>query len=467
MGGLFKGSFMKSKHYHFIGIGGMGMGTLASLLLAKGHKVSGSDLKDNELTAQLRKNGASVAIGHQANHIQNPNYVVYSSAIPMNNPEMIESVSRQLPLLKRAQVLAQLVNEQAGITIAGAHGKTTTTSMVSYLLLNAGLQPTTAVGGIINGHTYNAHLGEGKYFVAEVDESDGTFLYFRPTYSIITNIDFEHVDFYKDWQGILEAYRKFINCTMKGGCVITCGEDQRLKALVKESKKQAVFYGFNHTCDVWAKNIVMDGFHSRFECYTKTAKLADFELIVPGRHNVLNALACISLGLGLGISVEMMQKTLKEFSGVKRRFQLKASVDDIMVIDDYGHHPTEIIATLEAARGFHKKRLVTVFQPHRYSRTKFLLNEFVQSLSLTDWLIITDIYAASEKPFEGAGIKNLLEPLQKALGNRVVYLKKEEILNHLIDFVQSGDLVLFLGAGDIYHCSDDLVNILNKKKVMV
>ncbi|MBI3602282.1 MAG: UDP-N-acetylmuramate--L-alanine ligase [Candidatus Omnitrophica bacterium] len=458
---------MKSKHYHFIGIGGMGMGTLALLLLAKGHKISGSDLKDNELIAQLCKNGATVAMGHQASNIQNPDYVVYSSAIPINNPERIESVSRQLSLLKRAQVLAQLVNEQVGITIAGAHGKTTTTSMVSYLLLNAGLKPTTAIGGIINGHTYNAHLGEGKYFVAETDESDGTFLYFRPRYSIITNIDFEHVDFYKDWQGILEAYRKFINCTVEGGCVIACSEDQRLKILVKESKKQAVFYGFDHTCDVWAKNIITDGFHSQFECHTKTAKLADFELMVPGRHNVLNALACIALGLQLGVSVEMMQKTLKEFSGVKRRFQLKCQMEDIMVVDDYGHHPTEIVATLQAARLFHKKRLVTVFQPHRYSRTKFLLNEFAHSLALTDWLIITDIYAASEKPSAGVGIKTLLETLQKAMGNRVVYLKKEEILNHLADFVQNGDLVLFLGAGDIYHCCDELVNILNKKKVMV
>ncbi len=458
---------MKSKHYHFIGIGGIGMGTLASLLLAKGHKISGSDLKDNELTAQLRKNGALVTIGHHASNVQNPDYVVYSSAIRVTNPEMIEAGSRKLPLLKRAEVLAQLVNEQMGITIAGAHGKTTTTSMVSYLLLNAGLKPTTAVGGIINGNSYNAHLGEGKYFVAEVDESDGTFLYFRPLYSIITNIDFEHVDFYKNWEGILGAFRKFIDYTSDKGRVIVCDEDQRLKTLVKESKKLALLYGFDPSCDVWARNVVTDGFHSRFECHTKFGKLADFELIVPGRHNVLNALACISLGLQLGISVEVIQKTLKEFGGVKRRFQLKGQVDDVMVVDDYGHHPTEIIATLKATRLFNKKRLVTVFQPHRYSRTKFLLDEFVESLGLTDYLVLTDIYAASEKPSEGVGAKDLLEPLQIKLGDRVVFLKKEEILNHLTEFVQSGDLVLFLGAGDIYHYSDELVNILNKKKVMV
>jgi len=458
---------MKAKHYHFIGIGGIGMGTLASLLLDKGYKVSGSDLKDNELTSQLRKNGALVSIGHHASNVQSPDYVVYSSAIRVTNPEMIESVSRNLPLLKRAQVLAQLVNEQTGITIAGAHGKTTTTSMVSSLLLNASFKPTTAVGGIINGKTYNAHLGEGKYFVAEVDESDGTFLYFRPAYSIITNIDFEHVDFYKDWNGITEAYKKFINCTAERGKLIVCAEDKKLQGLVQESKRMAVFYGFEKTCDVWAQNIVTEGFHSRFECYTQFGKLADFELIIPGRHNVLNALACITLGLQLGIPLEIMQQTLKEFGGVKRRFQLKGEVDDIMIVDDYGHHPTEIVATLKAARLFNKKRLVTVFQPHRYSRTKFLLNEFVDSLKLTDQLVITDIYAASEKPSEGAGIKDLLVPLQRELQDRVVFLKKEEILKYLTEFVQGGDLVLFLGAGDINHFSDDLVGALTEKKVMV
>ncbi len=458
---------MKTSCYHFIGIGGIGMGAVASLLLAKGHKVSGSDLKDNELTEQLRKNGANIYIGHHASNVQNPDYVVYSSAIRITNPEMIESVSRNLPLLKRAEVLAQLVNEEIGITVAGAHGKTTTTSMVSCMLVNAQLKPTTAVGGIINGNTYNAHLGEGRYFVAEVDESDGTFLYFRPMFSIITNIDFEHVDFYKDWNGILGAYSKFIELTNAKGCVIACGQDEKLKSLIKASNKKAILYGLNDTCDVWAKNIVTKGFSSHFECHTKFGKLADFELIVPGQHNILNALACITLGLQIGISVEVMQKTLKEFNGVKRRFQLKGQVDDVMVVDDYGHHPTEIVATLNAAKLFNRKRLVTIFQPHRYSRTKFLLNEFVESLKLADQLIITDIYAASEKPTEGASIKDLLEPLQKILGDRVTYLKKEDILKHLTDYVKSGDLVLFLGAGDIYHYSDELVGVLSKKKVMV
>lgn len=458
---------MKKKHYHFIGVGGIGMGTLASLLLAKGHKVSGSDLKTNDLSLELRRAGAQIFNGHDASNVQQPDYVVYSSAIPMTNPEMMESVMRQIPLLKRAEVLAQLVNEETGITIAGAHGKTTTTSMVSCMLSSAGLRPSTAVGGIINGNTSHAQLGEGKYFVAEVDESDGTFLYFRPVFSVITNMDFEHVDFYKDWNGITEAYRKFIDFTSPNGAVIAYAHDERLMSLVRASGKKAVCYGTSEACDIWADNIITDGFYSRFSCHTKQGLLGDFELIIPGRHNILNALAAIAVGLQLGIPLEAMQQSLKEFGGVKRRFQLRGRVDDILVVDDYGHHPTEIDATLKAARLFNPERLLTVFQPHRYSRTKFLLNEFVESLSKTDTLVITDIYAASEKPSAGVGIDELLKPLKERLGERLVYLKKEEILGYLTQEVRKGDLVLFLGAGDVNQYCDELVQCLSKKKVAV
>ena len=456
-----------SKHYHLIGIGGIGMGTLASLLLDKGHAVSGSDLKDNEMCRGLRGRGASIYIGHSTgNVVKGTNYVIYSSAVRVNNPELIEAESRNIPVLRRAEVLAQLVNQQVGITIAGAHGKTTTTSMVSSLLINADLRPTTAIGGIINGQrAYNANLGEGKYFVAEVDESDGTFLYFNPRYSIITNMDFEHVDFYKNWEGITQAYKKFINCTQKDGCLIICGEDKKLLELVRQAELKAVTYGMSNQQDVYAARIVTDGFQSSFTCYSQKGKLGDFKLNVPGRHNILNALACISLGLQLGISYEIMFKTLQNFTGVKRRFQLKGRVNDVTVIDDYGHHPTEIAATLKAARLFGPKRLITVFQPHRYSRTKFLLNEFVEHLSISDELILTDIYAASEKISEGVGVETLFEKLQEKLGSKVRFLKKEDIIKYLQDYLQPGDMVLFQGAGDIYHLSDELVKILNESSI--
>jgi len=456
------------KHYHLIGIGGIGMGTLASLLLDQGDTVSGSDLKDNEICQGLRGRGASISIGHRtSNIVKNIDYVVYSSAVRVNNPELIESESRNIPILRRAEVLARLVNNQVGITIAGAHGKTTTTSMVSSLLINAGLKPTTAIGGIINGpQAYNANLGEGKYFVAEVDESDGTFLYFNPHYSIITNMDFEHVDFYKNWEGIAQAFAKFIDRTHSDGSLIVCGEDSKLIQLVRQQKAAAVTYGMSANRDVYAQDIAMDGFKSSFVCHTRShGRLGPFELSVPGRHNILNALACISLGLQLGISYEVMFKTLKSFTGVKRRFQLKGHVNDVMVIDDYGHHPTEIRATLKAARLFSPKRLITVFQPHRYSRTKFLLNEFVEHLALSDELILTDIYAASEKISEGVGVEALFEELQKKLGLGVIFLKKEDILKYLREYVQAGDMVIFLGAGDIYHLSDELVKILNLERV--
>ncbi len=453
--------------YHLIGIGGIGMGTLASLLLAKGYTVSGSDLKDSELVAGLRKQGARITIGHHASNVQKADYVVYSSAVRVHNPELIEAESRNIPVLKRAQVLAQLVNAQIGITVAGAHGKTTTTSMVSSLLINAGLKPTTAVGGIINGAAYNARLGGGQYFVAEVDESDGTFLYFKPHYSIITNIDYEHVDFYKNWDGIIHAYAKFIQCTAPGGKVIACGEDERLGPLLANTPAPALRYGFDPAFDVYADHIESDGFHSRFACHTPTAKVGDFELSVPGKHNVLNALACIALGLQLQLPVAVLKKTLKEFAGVKRRFQLKGNVDGVMVIDDYGHHPTEITATLNAARLFKPSRLLTVFQPHRYSRTKFLLKEFAESLQLSDEVILTDIYAASEKESEGVPTKSLLDEVRKKLSSRVTYVKKEGICDCLREAARPGDLVLFLGAGDISHLSDEFVNLLQGKKVGV
>jgi UDP-N-acetylmuramate--alanine ligase len=446
------------KHYHFIGIGGIGMGTLASLLLDKGFRVSGSDVKDNELTALLRKKGAKIFIGHSVENIKGAHCIVHSSAIRVTNPEMIQAVSLQIPLLRRAELLAELVNAQTGITIAGAHGKTTTTSMVSNMLLKAGLNPTTAVGGIINGDTaYNANLGGGQYFVAEADESDGTFLYFEPQYSIITNIDFEHVDFYKNWDNIIAAYRKFIQRTRRGGCVIICGEDPRLKELVANENIQSLTYGFSPQFDVHAENVVNEGYSTRFDCYYRSKALGAIDLVVPGRHNVLNALATIALGITLNIPFETMASSLQTFYGVKRRFQLKGNFDDIMVIDDYGHHPTEIMATLSAAKSFNRKRVVVAFQPHRYSRTKFLMDEFVKSFKLSDYLVITDVYAASEKPSEGADIQELYAKIHAEYGEAAVYLKKEKIVEHLLEAVRPGDLLLTLGAGDITQLSDQFI----------
>ena len=454
-----------SKHYHFIGIGGIGMGTLATLMLTKNFKISGSDAKENQITKSLKELGATIFIGHQAKHVEGADYVVFSSAIRADNPEIQAARAKHIPILKRAQLLAWLMNPQVGVTIAGAHGKTTTTSMVSNLLIKAGFKPTTAIGGISHGvPSYNANLGDGKYFVAEVDESDGSFLYFTPKYSIITNIDFEHVDYYHNWENILKAYRQFIQRTAADGWVIVCGDDERLHTLMQGMDKPCVTYGVSSQNTVYAQNIQCDGFSSHFDCVIDGKNQGQFTLNVPGQHNVLNALACISLGWKLNIDFDVIRQSLQEYRGVQRRLQVIGEVDNILIMDDYGHHPTEIKATLSAAKHLRRKRLVTAFQPHRYTRTKFSFNEFAGSLSLSDYLIVTDIYAASEPPIEGVTAQKLVEKIKENFSGTVIYLKKDEIVDHLANIASAGDLVLTLGAGDITYLGQELVNKLKDKK---
>ena len=451
------------KHYHFIGIGGAGMSTLALLMLAKGQRVSGSDLKEGAVVNTLKEKGAWVVVGHDERNIVGADYVVYSSAVHPDNPELRAAKAQKIPVYQRAEFLAKLMENQTGITVAGAHGKTTTTSMISRLLIQAGLNPTTAVGGIIKGTQDNAKLGDGKYFVSEVDESDGTFLYFKPKISVITNIDFEHVDYYQTWENILEAYRKFIHNTVPDGTVVACGGDQRLRKLVQESERKFMTYGFSAAEDVMAQSVDFDKFNSRFDCFFKGKKMGAISLKVPGAHNVLNALACVGVGQLLNIDFSVIQQSLATYEGAARRFQLLGEIGNIKVIDDYGHHPTEITAVLQTAQAIKEKRLITVFQPHRYSRTKYLMNEFVKSLSLSDMLIITDIYAASEAPIEGVSSLVLTERLKQEGKSDCIYLKKDKILNLLLSFTRPGDLVLTLGAGDISQVGTDLVKGLMER----
>ncbi len=450
------------QHYHFIGIGGIGMGAIAHLMIAQGHQVSGSDVKENDMTTKLRGEGVKIYIGHQEHNIAGADFVVFSSAISEDNPEMKAAKTQHKNILQRAQLLAELMKGQIGITIAGAHGKTTTTSMVSSLLMKAGLNPTAAIGGILNGSTWQASMGQGKYFVAEVDESDGSFLYFHPKYSIVTNIDFEHVDYYHNWENILKAYKQFIQQSQPDGTVILCGDDLRLRQVASEANRNCLTYGLTTQNEIFARAINLEGYTSHFNCIYQGKDLGRFKLIVPGSHNVTNALACIGLGLELSIELNVVRDALKEFRGVRRRFQVKGHLNDIIVVDDYGHHPTEIRATLETAKSLKRPRLITVFQPHRYTRTKYLLEDFVKNLTLSDYLIITDIYSASEKPIEGVSAENLYQRIKDLKSPPVVYLKKEEIIPHLLDMVRPGDLVLTLGAGDITNISDELVKKLTQ-----
>lgn len=451
------------RHYHFVGIGGIGMGTLASLLLDQGEEVSGSDVRSSPMTEKLSAQGARIDLTHDARNVEGADCVVYSSAVRLDNPELQAARMKGILIQQRAQLLAQLMTGRVGITIAGAHGKTTTTSMISNLLLQAGLDPTTAVGGVIRGASYGAHVGRGKYFVSEVDESDGSFLYFRPTYAVITNVDFEHVDFYHNWENILDAYRRFIQQTDPGGRVIICAEDERLKTLTLNCGRPVTLYGLAETCDVHAQNIRMQGCTTKFDCFSGKNFLGAIQLIIPGQHNVLNALAAVCVGLALEIDFSVIAGSFLSFQGVNRRFQIKGRVSDVVVVDDYGHHPTEIAATLKTARSLDKKRVLTVFQPHRYSRTKFLMEEFVKVLASAENLIVTDIYAASEPPIDGITGEALCTRLEAAGHKNVRYVPRKEVLSAVLSDVQPEDLVLTLGAGDITRVSEELVAALEQR----
>jgi UDP-N-acetylmuramate--alanine ligase len=449
-----------SRHYHFIGIGGIGMSSIAQLLLKQGERVSGSDIKTSDIILSLINQGAKINIGHAASNIENPDVVVYTSAVRPDNVELRCAQERGIPVLKRAQMLSRLTDGKTCIAVAGSHGKTTTTSLVSFMLTEAKLDPTVSIGGLISNFDKNAWLGEGAYFITEADESDGSFLFLSPHYSIITNIDFEHVDYYHSWDNIKEAYKKFISNTDTGGCVFINGDDSILTQIIRETQKRYISFGLTSNSDVYARDIQDNAHCSTFVCMHKTAKKGLITINIPGRHNILNALAAISLGIELEIDFNTIKDSIYKYKGVRRRFQVKVKKDNVMVIDDYGHHPAEIKATLEAARTVGNKRLVVVFQPHRYTRTKYLLDSFAQSLAPSDYLIITDIYAAGEDPIPDIKAENLYNRIRELGHKNVFFCPKEKITEHLLGVVRSGDLVLTLGAGDIYKISDELAQRL-------
>lgn len=453
---------MKTKHYHFIGIGGIGMGGLALLALAKGQRVSGSDIKDGKMLQTLREKGAEVYVGHAAANIKGGDAIVYSTAIRSDNPEMAEAVRLGMPLMRRAEFLAELMRGQEVITVAGAHGKTTTSAMVSHLLTRAGFKPTCAVGGIVHNYTTNAVMGEGRYFVAEADESDGSFLNYSPRYSLITNLDKEHMDYYGTWARLLAVHREFISRTALDGCLICCGDDRNLRPLVEESGRPYVFYGEGPDNALIAHDIVLEPFGSSFMCHWKGQDIGRIKLQVPGRHNVLNALACAGLGLRLGIAFDVIADSLGSYTGVKRRFQKKGCVNDILVIDDYGHHPTEIKATLAAARASGRP-VTVVFQPHRYTRLQSLYDDFLDALKDVPRLVAMDIYAASETPIAGLTIEKFVSDLKKLTMNEVIYLGHDKIVPYLVGCSRAGDMILTLGAGDVTAISDEVVEALSQK----
>ncbi len=437
------------------------MSGIAQLLLSRGMTVSGSDAKESAITRELSKSGAKVFIGHAAGNIAGAEVVVYSSAIKENNPEFKEAKKLRIPVIKRAQALAALMQDEEVITVTGSHGKTTTASLVSCLLLEAGLKPTLAVGGILKNINTNACLGEGRFFVAEADESDGSFLYYRPKYSIITNVDYEHMDYYNDFQNVVLAFKEFLRKTRPGGCVFVCNDDAVLKDIIKDYKKEYLLFGLQEGSHIYPRNIEIKGLSSEFDCFYNGKMVDRFQLSLGGLHNISNSLAVIALGLKLGIDLGCIKNTLSGYKGAKRRLETRFKNEKYLLIDDYAHHPTEIKATLAAIGNLKFSRLIVVFQPHRYSRTKLLLEEFIKSFDLADYLIVTEIYPASELPIEGINSEFLCEKIKTYNPKKkVVFMPKAQVKAHLLDSIRPGDLVLTLGAGDIIKICDEMVEAL-------
>ncbi|UCD65558.1 MAG: UDP-N-acetylmuramate--L-alanine ligase [Deltaproteobacteria bacterium] len=453
--------YRKSKHIHFVGIGGIGMSGIAELLLNLGYKISGSDMQESDITRRLQSLGGSVYLGHDAEWTNGADVVVISSAIDPDNPEIRAAVDSHIPVIPRAEMLAELMRlSKFGIAIAGSHGKTTTTSMVAWLLAEADLDPTVVIGGKVDclGGS-NAKLGEGDFLVAEADESDGSFLKLDPVLEVVTNIDLEHVDYYSSIEEIKDVFLEFIDKIPFYGAAILCLDDPHVASILPEIKKRLLTYGLTSQANVFAKGITTSGISTRFEVCRENEVLGDITLSLAGIHNVYNALAAVTVGLELDIPFATIAAALQSFSGVQRRLQIKGERRDITVVDDYGHHPTEIRATLSALRdAWPKRRLVVLFQPHRYSRTKALAEEFYTAFHEADILLLTEIYSASESPIPGVSAEALLDGI-KQHGHRHAYFAPnfERLLDKTMDILAPGDVVLSLGAGNIWQAGEKLL----------
>lgn len=451
-------TFKKSK-FHFIGIGGIGMCGLAELLHNMGHDVTGSDLSENANTEDLKRKGVKVFKGHDQAHLGDVDVVVYSSAVKQDNPEWIAAKAKQIPVIPRAEALSEIMRSKRGIAVAGTHGKTTTTSLISSVFLQANLSPTIVVGGRFEKIGSTALLGKGEWMIAEADESDGSFHKLTPEIAIITNIDSDHLDFYKTFENVQKSFYQFAQRIPFYGSVVVCGDDIVTKRLFEHYPKRCLFYGFSPDNDFYLK-----GEKSEYDIYindgkTKTEnKIGHLSLQVPGRHNALNALAAFVAAYQSGISVDTIVAGLNNFQGVDRRFQYKGEVDSIKVYDDYGHHPTEVRAVLEAFKEkFPNQRLVTLFQPHRYSRTQSCWNEFVNCFYLTDVLLLTDIYSGGEAPIPGVDAKHLYEEVK--IENKFYLPNTASKMESLKKILKPGDVFLTLGAGDNWKTGMSLLGL--------
>jgi UDP-N-acetylmuramate--alanine ligase len=455
--------FKRSRHIHFVGIGGVGMSGIAEVLLTLGHRVSGSDIAESEATRRLLRLGAHVTYGHRGDVVEDDtDVVVISSAVKYANPEIQRARDLKIPVIPRAEMLAELMRMKWGIAVAGTHGKTTTTSFIAAILARARLDPTVVIGGKVHALGSNAQLGRGDLMVTEADESDGTFLLLSPAITVVTNIDPEHLDFYGDMERVRAAYTEFMNRVPFFGANVLCLDDSTIRGLLPQVRKRVITYGTTPEAEFVARDLTVCGMETTFEVVRGGTVLGDLTVRLPGRHQALNALAALAVATELDVRFDTVRAALAEFGGIHRRFEVCGEVAGIMVVSDYGHHPAEIRATLAAAREGFGRRIVVLFQPHRYTRTRDLFGDFLDAFDHADQLFVTEIYPAGEDPIEGVTGEVLYGALRRRGHIEVSYVPEtRDLVTAVQPALRPGDLVMVLGAGPIYEVGESLVRELS------
>jgi len=459
--------YLKKYHIHFVGIGGIGMSGIAELLLNLSYTVSGSDLKSSDITERLKRLGGIIFRGHTQENIADADVVVVSSAVAENNPEIIAARQASIPVIPRAEMLAELMRLKYSVAVAGAHGKTTTTSIIAAVLDKGGLDPTVVIGGKLKSIGTNARLGDGEFIVAEADESDGSFLKMSPAIAVVTNIDREHLDFYRDLDDIQAAFLNFIDRIPFYGLAVLCLDNEPIQSLIPDIQKRYTTYGMSTQADIQAKNVTFEGLKSRFSVYQMDHKLGDIQLNLPGIHNVYNAMASVAVGIELDLPFATIKAALDTLEGVQRRLEIKGEVGGVSVIDDYGHHPTEIKSTLQAAKeAWPDRRKVVVFQPHRYTRTRALFDEFTRSFYQSDVLVVLPIYSAGEKEIFGVDSPSMCDGIRQHGHKEVVCMEGiTEAVIELKQVLKPGDILLTLGAGDVYKVGEKVLEELREMEI--
>jgi len=455
--------FRKSKKMHFLGIGGIGMSGIAEILINLGYEVTGSDLKESERTKKIQAMGGIIFIGHHPSNIKDYNVVITSSAISLDNPEIIEAKKKKIPIIHRSEMLAELVRLKYGIGVAGTHGKTTTSSMLSYVLYHGGINPTAIIGGKVINFESNARIGEGDYIVFEADESDGSFLKLFPSIAIVTNIDADHLDHYKYFEGLKNAFLEYINHVPFYGYSVLCIDDFTISEIIHRVERPYITYGFSERADFRAKDVRITDNGTYYNCFYKNKLLGEIKINLLGDHNVVNSLSVIAVALELGMDFKSIKEGMAWFKGVERRLELIGKENGIVVIDDYGHHPTEIIATLQALKNLNK-RIVVIFQPHRYSRTQLLKDDFAKAFVDADIVFLTEIYPAGEEPIEGISSNILMEAIIKHDDKDVTLISDfEAIPDTVLKSIKEGDIILTLGAGNINKIGPMIIQEIKKR----